>query len=185
MATAEDSDTRSIPADLAMGWSMGSLGRQNHHDDQSNNLVLSHNNVLPTQSNIINFYMRRSDDPWTPSGLVAAKTSTGITPHARDISGHQRPYQSAYNFHDYRSTGQPSECDTLPGDSGYGGSGPTCSIESASTIHEDDGAFDSQIASQLMGSFHLGAESQSSQADNFKHYCTHCQQRLRTQSELK
>lgn len=181
MAAMDPSDTRSMPADFMASLGMSSLGRQHPQTGSDINLTPVQNG-LPEQSNILRFYTS-SEDPWTPPNLVKP-SSNAPSQSVLNVPGPQRYYQNACNFSEYRSAGQPSESGTFPGDSGYGGSGPPCSVESASIIHEDDRGFDSQIMDYI-GTFHLGTDSQHSQTAGHKHYCEDCKTSLKTMSELK
>ncbi|KAM0246268.1 hypothetical protein ACHAQJ_010287 [Trichoderma viride] len=138
-----------------------------------------------------------SDDPWFPASVIQpAQTLT-----------QPRSSTSAYNhgsrgFHDFRSPALPSECDTAPEDSGYGGSRPTYSIvESVASVNENDrcaeaGFLETQTAEQLIGIGDLNITSAapmykapgmaSHQATNAKlHRCEQCGVNLKTKSELK
>ncbi|POR39160.1 Sex-determining transformer protein 1 [Tolypocladium paradoxum] len=142
---------------------------------------------IPQPWNIYNFYAAPAkSDPWIPTGVIQ-------TPAPNDQPAHQvhltRPYVPQNNFLDYRSaTGSPSDCATLPGDSGYGGSRPTYSIASAS-VHGDDAVLDSQIG-RVMGRCQIDTDAasfeprQHPQTGN-KFRCEDCNTFLKSQGELK
>ncbi|KAL7799045.1 hypothetical protein V8C37DRAFT_398882 [Trichoderma ceciliae] len=150
---------------------------------------------IPEQYNLSQFYSD-SDGPWFPVSVIQP---------AETLKSQSRTSTSAFNngprdFQDYRSTGLPSECDTVPGDSGYGGSRSTYSIvESFASLNENDRCTDTtyletQTAEQLIGDLrinsavpvHKAPEATYHQARNVKpHRCEQCYAAFKTKSELK
>ncbi|PNY23529.1 Sex-determining transformer protein 1 [Tolypocladium capitatum] len=154
---------------------------------ESRRVTLSGNHApIPQPWNIYNFYAAPAkSDPWIPIGVIQ-------TPAPNDESGHHIPLTRQYvpqiNFSDYRSTGSPSECATLPGDSGYGSSRPTYSTASAS-LHGEDAVLDSQMG-RVMGECQIDTDAasfeprQNPQTVN-KYRCEDCNALLKSQGELK
>jgi hypothetical protein len=126
-------------------------------------------------------FCNNADDPWslinTPSNGQVNRYNPVAGPYYRDVC----------SFSDYRSGGLPSECGTLPPDSGYGSHRPQHSVASTSSVHEDDGTLDYQLTERFG---HLGAENPQltphilSQPE-LKHFCPDCETWVRTKSELK
>ncbi|KAH6609589.1 hypothetical protein Trco_002935 [Trichoderma cornu-damae] len=141
---------------------------------------------IPEPYNIYQFYSA-SDGPWFPVSVIQP---------AQTLQSHALPSASAYDsgthgFQEYRSAGLPSECDTTLGDSGYGGSRPTCSIvESVASIGGNDGSTETghlatQAVEHLIGDLSIQSGEPYHQAPDAKYHCYQCNASLKTKSELK
>jgi hypothetical protein len=131
-----------------------------------------------------------SDDPWFPAGVIQPALTQPRSSAPTYTNGSR-------GFHDFRSPALPSECDTAPEDSGYGGSRPTYSIvESVASVNENDrctdtGFLETQTAEQLIGIGDLNITSatpiyKAPEATNAKlHHCDLCGANVKTKSELK
>ncbi|KAL7936964.1 hypothetical protein V8C35DRAFT_212381 [Trichoderma chlorosporum] len=144
---------------------------------------------------IYQFYFN-SNDPWFPPGVIQP-TET--------INSSSRP--SAYNsgarsFPGYRSTNLPSECDTAPEDSGYGGTGTRSTYsfaESATEIAENGRRAETDFLAagtteQLIGDLNINATLPVYPASQISHHhqptpveikCDDCGASCKTRSELK
>ncbi|KAL6700691.1 hypothetical protein J3F84DRAFT_402678 [Trichoderma pleuroticola] len=137
--------------------------------------------------NLYQFY--NSDGPWIPQGVIQP---------ADTLNSSSRP--SAYNsgarsFHDYRSTGLPSECGTAPDDSGYGGSRSTYSF--AESVAGNDRCADNvyleTTTEQMISDLNINPvvpmytppQMQQHQASPVEFRCNHCGAACKTKSELK
>lgn len=120
--------------------------------------------------NILNFYATPAkNDPWVPRGVI----QTSHRPvDARPRLGRVPPPAL---FLDLGSTASPSDCATLPGDSGYGGSRQTYSTASAS-VGGDDLTLDPEP---------LPVEATTRLATSGKYHCDECNASVRSQGELK
>ncbi|RFU72917.1 c2h2 type zinc finger domain-containing [Trichoderma arundinaceum] len=149
---------------------------------------------FPEPYNLFQFYSAE-DGPWIPLSVIQP---------ADTLSSKPRPSAPVYNggsgaFQDYRSTGLPSECDTAPEDSGYGGSRPTYSIvESVASINDNDrctetGYLETQTTEQLIGDLNLSSttpifkasEMTNQQDHDAKYRCDQCDAFVKTKSELR
>ncbi|RDA93662.1 hypothetical protein CP533_4884 [Ophiocordyceps camponoti-saundersi (nom. inval.)] len=132
----------------------------------------------PQQWNILNFYASPAKmDPWVPLGA--------LQPHQSVAAAAAAPIFPSYphTFLDYRSVGTPSDCATLPGDSGYGSIHQSFSIASAS-VHGGD-----EIG-QAMGDCRINLEPpfpslESPTKPALCHVCEECKATLKSQGELK
>jgi hypothetical protein len=129
------------------------------------------------------------DNPWNPIGMAN---------HARLMPDFLTNRTNTAAFQGYRSTGIPSECDTVPGDSAYG-SGVPASIEDRSVYDDDHGSCIPNVEQEL-GCFHLNEQGigeaqyaletlppglhENDNSSDYKYYCHDCNQRLKTKSEL-
>ncbi|KAL7914874.1 hypothetical protein GGI35DRAFT_162364 [Trichoderma velutinum] len=138
--------------------------------------------------NLFQFYSN-SDGPWIPQGVIQpAETLNSSSRSSAYNSG-------ARSFHDYRSTGLPSECGTAPDDSGYGGSRSTYSF--AESVAENDrcaeNAYLDTTAEQLISDLNINtavpmyppSQMQHHQASPVEFRCNHCGASCKTKSELK
>ncbi|PHH81279.1 hypothetical protein CDD82_1145 [Ophiocordyceps australis] len=118
-----------------------------------------------------------SEDPWIPHNCV----ERSIPSHdAMSSCGQFPPHADGL---DYGSFGSESDCATLPGDSGYGGSHETFSMSSATSIYSGDDM--SHILSSCALSLH-GGRRESRQSNSAADYqCPDCQMVLKSQGELK
>ncbi|KAK5987253.1 hypothetical protein PT974_11377 [Cladobotryum mycophilum] len=137
----------------------------------------SYNSNQPVPWNLINFY--ESDSPWHPP----------IQPQTSGTLPNQPLNPLTWG---YRSGPLLSDGGTYPGDSGYGGSGPTM-VESVSSIHEDDTALDTRPMENLLTSFHVNHDEQfrapgpveaTRSPTNYKFHCLACNTPVKTKSEL-
>lgn len=143
---------------------------------------------IPQPWNIYNFYAAPAkSDPWIPTGLIQSPVPHDQPSNPFNFT-RQRIPQNQNNYLEYGNAASPSDCTTVPGDSGYGGSRPTYSIASASA-HGDDAVLDSQVG-HVMGECHTGAGAASfvprSYAQSVKRFrCEDCNAWLKSQGELK
>jgi hypothetical protein len=130
------------------------------------------------------------DNPWNPIGMAN---------HARPMPDILTNRTNTAAFQGYRSTGIPSECDTVPGDSAYG-SGVPASIEDMSVYDDEHGGCIPNVEQEL-GGFHLSAQEtgevqyaletlppglhENENSSDYKYYCHDCNSPLKTKSELK
>lgn len=139
--------------------------------------------------NLYQFY--NSDGPWVPQNIIQP---------ADTLNSSSRP--SAYNsgarsFHDYRSTGLPSECGTAPDDSGYGGGGSRSTYSFAESVAGNDRCTENvylETATEQMISglninpvvpMYTQPQMQQHQASPVEFRCDHCGAACKTKSELK
>jgi hypothetical protein len=124
-----------------------------------------------------------AEDPWNHQLLNASSNGQLSRFNQTSVPYYQN---TTYNFSDYRSAGLPSDCGTLPPDSGYGSHRPKHSIASNSSVHDDDGTLDFQLTDRFG---HLSADNSQltppvlAHAD-LKFRCQECNSRMRTRSEL-
>ncbi|KAF7556234.1 hypothetical protein G7046_g6354 [Stylonectria norvegica] len=148
----------------------------------------------PVPWNLYNFYSN-DDSPWHPP-IIPPLSNNGQP--ARRISTTGDFQANGPSFQSYRNQHLPSECDTLPEDSGYGGSGAPYSIENTSVFGEDR-SMEAQATTQRIDSMHLGTAISSeaqyptwsqprpstsvvtapATADH-RHYCSGCNTWLKT-----
>ncbi|CAM1500687.1 Fc.00g098490.m01.CDS01 [Cosmosporella sp. VM-42] len=155
------------------------------------------NTSPPIPWNLVNFYSS-SEGPWHPGNIIPTMPT--------DTQGRKIPESvgfpaNAPSFHGYRNRHLPSECDTLPEDSGYGGSGAPYSIENTS-VYEEDRNPETQVTAHRIESLHLHADTSSEAqlstwsqphrptsvatapaSGDHRHYCQDCSRWFRTKSE--
>jgi hypothetical protein len=137
-----------------------------------------------------------SDRPWTGlhDSALEAQPSQAMPDY---MTGHNTTLPP---FMDYRSTGDPSEIETIPGDSGYG-SYALASIENTSVYGDD--TFRSHDVDEDLRSFHLNLQdsppisspydsqnvqavpTRPTQGSEGSMVCDGCGETVRTRSELK
>lgn len=140
-------------------------------------------------------WLRGKDTPWTPFGDAAGISPIDVTAQTPDfITNCSNP--SA--FLDYRSAGIRSECETVPGDSGYG----SMVFDNTSHYDESFGNIPAQNLDQDIPEFkqislgqqadHLysqggaqGGYLNPSSASEKKLFCGGCNTWVKTNSELK
>ncbi|KAM4063922.1 C2H2 type zinc finger domain protein [Hirsutella rhossiliensis] len=134
--------------------------------------------------NILNFYATPAkNDPWVPRGVIqTGHQSTDALPSPRHLVPQTK-------FLDFESTTSPSDCATLPGDSGYGSSRQAYSTASASVHGGDDLALDSHMG-QVMSECRINPEAAPAEpptrlAASGKYRCDECKAFVRSQGELK
>ncbi|PHH62358.1 hypothetical protein CDD81_7220 [Ophiocordyceps australis] len=119
-----------------------------------------------------------SEDPWFPHTCVDASMPSH---HVMSSYGPLVPHPDGL---EYPSFGSESDCATLPGDSGYGGSHETFSMSSAASIYSagDD-------MGHLLNSCHMSVDAgrRESRPPNSaaEFQCSDCQTVLKSQGELK
>lgn len=137
-----------------------------------------------------------TDRPWTGlhDSALEAQSSQAFPDY---LTGHATVGPA---FMDYRSTGDPSEIETIPGDSGYG-SCALASIENTSAYGDD--TYRSHNVDEDLCSFHLNLQDSSpitsaydtqnvqavptrpAQGPEGSMICDGCGEPVRTRSELK
>ncbi|KAI9172507.1 Sex-determining transformer protein 1 [Paramyrothecium foliicola] len=120
-----------------------------------------------------------NDDPWS---LINPTSSSQINRQNQVPAPY---YQQAYSFSNYRSQHLPSDSGTLPADSGYGSHDLPFSVQSTSSVHEDDGTLD-PLAERI---YHLGRDNTSYAANvpgqsELRFQCQDCKSWVKTRSEL-
>lgn len=149
---------------------------------QGLDLSAANDNQRPAPWGLVNFYSG-SDQPWLPADIF---TSTTLGSQSdQSLSALNPP---SFAFQNYRSL--PSDCSTLPGDSGYGSNYHTFSIDGASSVHEDDSGVDTGPMEQLLKGFGVDQEQGLSQMQPpprtmLTHRCEDCGAYVKTKSELK
>ncbi|PFH56135.1 hypothetical protein XA68_17012 [Ophiocordyceps unilateralis] len=147
--------------------------------------------ATPQPWNIINFYATPAKmDPWVPLGAIQPSVPGQAALH-HPVALPSVPLASSQQaFLDYRSAGSPSDCATLPGDSGYGSISQSYSIASASVHGGDDMVLDAHMG-QAMGDCRINLDAASSEPP-FQlakpvggHYCDECHAWVKSQGELK
>ncbi|ODA80220.1 hypothetical protein RJ55_03178 [Drechmeria coniospora] len=144
--------------------------------------------AAPQPWNIFNFYAAPSkNDPWIPSGVIQAPLSNDQAGPPAYTPGHfvQNP-----TVVDYRTKDSPSECATLPGDSGYGSSHHAFSVASRS-VHGEEAGLDSCIG-QAPANCPMNTALDSLSPPQFARSATniscpdpYCKTVLRSQGQLK
>jgi hypothetical protein len=138
-------------------------------------------------------WLQRHDNPWTMPDAVPSTQPSHLRP-----TYIVNPHAPQDVYMDYRSTGMHSECETIPGDSGYGSCVPP-SVENNSVYGEDPYPLPHNVEQDL-GSFHLNlnehladssshlgltSNQSSSAAVSESLQCEGCGETVRTKSELK
>lgn len=140
-------------------------------------------------------WLSRDDRPWTGLHDTTLETQPQALPnYLTDRATHD-------SFMEYRSTGMPSECETIPGDSGYGSCFPP-SVENTSVYGEEPFP-PAQDVEQDLSSFHLsmqdtmhmdtpcetgkaqGIATKALQSPDANILCPECGNWVKTRSELK
>lgn len=85
---------------------------------------------FPEPHPIYHQFLSITNDPWNPCGVIQPQETLNFPSRSSVFNGGVR------SFHDYRSTGLPSDCGTTPGDSGYGGTRSTYSF--GESVPEND-----------------------------------------------
>ena len=154
---------------------------------------------VPMPWNLLNFYSQ-DQDPWHPPNIIPVLATDC---QIRKLPGSVGFQADAPSFQGFRSSHLPSECDTLPEDSGYGGSRPPYSIENTS-VYEEDRNPEAQIATHRIETLHLQPDaSHEAQLQNWsqprrptsmavapasgdnRYHCQECNSWHRTRSEHK
>ncbi|KAL7957405.1 hypothetical protein V8C34DRAFT_305791 [Trichoderma compactum] len=132
--------------------------------------------------NLYQFY--NSDGPWVPQNIIqpADTLNSSSRPSAYD--------SGARSFHDYRSTGLPSECDTAPDDSGYGGGGSRSTYSFAESVAGNDRCTENvyleTAAEQMISGLNINpVVPMYTQASPVEFRCDHCGAACKTKSDLK
>jgi hypothetical protein len=98
-----------------------------------------------------------TDSPWTPINSFSQSTSQ---PPPAPPQHPQNPISTRQSlpgpFHSWRSQGQPSDCETVPGDSGYGSFLPS-NFDNASNQGDDRVQNSIPDVEHVLGGFHLAA----------------------------
>ena len=169
-------------------------------DDQTESLFMGMNPLSPLQTIIekppdsLDNFLNSVDDPWRPVTTFVPASSNSIP---KGYNNHVAPYSFDPRnpaFSTYRSVKAPSDCETIPVDSGYAssyGRRPR-SIQSAS-LYGDDHSLDASLYESLVTATNLGAQYETQTEQPFlsaseclkKIICPDCDKVVKTQSELK
>lgn len=170
---------------------------QRHYGFSKGSSTAQDTGDTPIPWNIMQFY-NQNQDPWHPPNIIMPDSQV-----SRKLPGSVGFQSSGPSFQGFRSNHLPSECDTLPEDSGYGGSRPPYSIENTS-VYEEDRNPEAQITAHRIEALQLhpdtSNETQLQQwaqprrptnitatagtGDNRNH-CPECNNWFRTKSEYK
>lgn len=137
-------------------------------------------------------WLRRKDHAWVPFGDGSVVSPLDMSPQTSDFIPHG---PNPGTFLDYRSAGIRSECETIPGDSGYGSildsaSNYDDSFNIAPVQNLDHDLTDFKISLHSNDHFYGAGESHGgylnpSSASEQRYLCSGCNQTVKTKSELK